>query len=159
MPRKHPIIAVTGSSGAGTTSVQHAFAEIFRRLHIKNVADVHGDAFFRYNRDDMEAAIDTSIAEDKPISHFGPEANLFEELQELFRQYSATGSGKIRHYVKDYEDAARLQAPIGEFTRLGHTVLRGPARRCGFFHLDPAPHQPRSSRDASARATPRTTRC
>jgi phosphoribulokinase len=115
MPRKHPIIAVTGSSGAGTTSVQHAFAEIFRRLDI-NAANVHGDAFFRYNRDEMAATIDASIAAGKPVSHFGPETNLFSELQGLFRDYSATGTGKIRHYAKDDEEAARHQLPVGEFT-------------------------------------------
>jgi phosphoribulokinase len=115
MPRKHPIIAVTGSSGAGTTSVQHAFAEIFRRLDI-NAANVHGDAFFRYNRDEMAAAIDASMAAGKPVSHFGPETNLFSELQDLFRDYSATGTGKIRHYAKDDEEAVRHQLPVGEFT-------------------------------------------
>jgi len=115
MPRKHPIIAVTGSSGAGTTSVQHAFAEIFRRLDIKS-AYVHGDAFFRYNREMMDKTIDTSIEAGKPISHFGPDTNLFAELESLFREYSATGTGKTRHYVKDEEDAAVHGVPVGEFT-------------------------------------------
>ena len=115
MPRKHPIIAVTGSSGAGTTSVQHAFAEIFRRLDTKAVY-VHGDAFFRYNREMMDKTIDTSIEAGKPISHFGPDTNLFAELESLFREYSATGKGKTRHYVKDEEDAALHGAPAGEFT-------------------------------------------
>ena len=107
MPRKHPIIAVTGSSGAGTTSVQHGFAEIFRRLDI-NAANVH--------RDEMAAVIDASIAAGKPVSHFGPETNLFAELQALFRDYSASGTGKIRHYAKDDEEAAQHQIPVGEFT-------------------------------------------
>ena len=31
MSEKHPIIAITGSSGAGTTTVQHTFEQIFRR--------------------------------------------------------------------------------------------------------------------------------
>lgn len=115
MPRKHPIIAVTGSSGAGTTTVQHAFADIFRRLDIR-AANVHGDAFFRYNREEMAKSIDASIAAGAPISHFGPEANLFAELETLFREYSATGTGKIRHYMKSDEDAALYKAPAGEFT-------------------------------------------
>jgi phosphoribulokinase len=115
MPRKHPIIAVTGSSGAGTTSVQHAFAEIFRRLDIK-AAYVHGDAFFRYNRDAMEQVINDSIAAGKPVSHFGPDTNLFGELETLFQEYSATGTGNIRHYVEDENDAAMYNTPIGEFT-------------------------------------------
>lgn len=115
MPRKRPIIAVTGSSGAGTTTVQHAFAEIFRRLDIK-AAFVQGDAFFRYDRDAMAKAIDDSIVADRPISHFGPETNLFTELEELFRDYSATGAGKIRHYIENEEDAALHHLPVGKFT-------------------------------------------
>lgn len=115
MSQKHPIIAVTGSAGAGTTSVQHSFAEIFRRLDIKS-ANVHGDSFFRYNREGMNMAVEASIAAGKPISHFGPEANLFTELETMFREYSATGTGKTRHYVADEDDAALYNVPIGEFT-------------------------------------------
>jgi len=116
MTHKRPIIAVTGSSGAGTTSVQHAFAEIFRRLGLHDVANVHGDAFFRYNRDEMAQAIDNSIASGNPVSHFGPEVNLFTELEALFQEYSTTGTGKTRHYAKDHEEAARHQIAVGEFT-------------------------------------------
>ncbi len=115
MPQKRPIIAVTGSAGAGTTLVQHAFADIFRRLDIK-AANVHGDAFFRHNQTEMTRAIDASIAADKPISHFGPEANLFAELETLFREYSKTGSGTIRHYAVDDAAAAQHGIPVGEFT-------------------------------------------
>lgn len=115
MSQKYPIIAVTGSAGAGTTSVQHSFAEIFRRLDIK-AANVHGDAFFRHNREDMAKAVDASIAAGRPISHFGPEANLFAELATLFREYSATGVGTTRHYAADEDDAALHNIPIGEFT-------------------------------------------
>ena len=115
MSQKHPIIAVTGSAGAGTTSVQHSFAEIFRRLDI-DAAVVQGDAFFRHNRNDMAKAIADSIAAGKPISHFGPEANLFAELETLFREYSATGAGKVRQYASDEEDAARHNIPVGEFS-------------------------------------------
>ena len=114
MSQKHPIIAVTGSAGAGTTSVQHSFAEIFRRLGIK-AANVHGDAFFRYDRKEMSKAIDASIAAGKPISHFGPEANLFTELETLFREYSATGTGTSRHYAADETEAALHNIPVGEF--------------------------------------------
>jgi phosphoribulokinase len=115
MSRKRPIIAVTGSSGAGTTSVQHAFAEIFRRLDVK-AAFVHGDAFFRHNRETMARVIDDSITAGNPVSHFGPETNLFVELEGLFRDYSASGTGRTRHYVKDTEQAALHNTPVGEFT-------------------------------------------
>ena len=115
MSQKHPIIAVTGSAGAGTTLVQHSFADIFRRLDIK-AANVHGDAFFRHNRDEMAKTIDKSIAAGKPISHFGPEANLFTELETLFREYSTTGTGTVRHYATDENAAALHNIPVGEFT-------------------------------------------
>ncbi len=115
MTQKYPIIAVTGSSGAGTTSVQHAFAEIFRRLNIQ-AAFVHGDAFFRYSRDAMEKAIDDSIASGNPVSHFGPDTNMFAELENLFREYSTNGTGRIRHYIKDEDDAVLHKAPVGEFS-------------------------------------------
>ena len=115
MPRKHPIIAVTGSSGAGTTSVQHAFAEVFRRLDL-DAAFVHGDAFFRYDREEMEKTIEASVTSGKPVSHFGPDTNLFAELEELFREYSDSGAGLIRHYIQDEEDAALHNMPAGKFT-------------------------------------------
>ena len=35
MSTKHPIIAVTGSSGAGTTTVMKSFQHIFRREELK----------------------------------------------------------------------------------------------------------------------------
>lgn len=115
MSQKHPIIAVTGSAGAGTTSVQHSFAEIFRRLDIK-AANIHGNAYFRYDRENMAKAVEASIAAGKPISDFGPEANLFTDLEALFRDYSSTGSGKIRHYANDEIDAAQHNIPIGGFS-------------------------------------------
>lgn len=115
MYKKYPVIAVTGSSGAGTTSVQHAFAEVVRRLGI-HAANVHGDAFFRYNRDDMRRVIEESRATSIPLSHFSPETNLFEELEALFREYSAGGTGRIRHYVKDPDEAERYAVPAGQFT-------------------------------------------
>lgn len=115
MSHKHPIVAITGSSGAGTTSVQRAFADIFRRNDV-NAAQVHGDAFFRYNRHDMRQAIDDSIAAGAPISHFGPQTNLFPELEALFAQYSQNGGGRIRHYLKTPEQASHYGMTEGEFS-------------------------------------------
>ncbi len=113
----HPIIAVTGSSGAGTTSVKRTFAHIFRREGV-HAAYVEGDSFHRFGRDEMKAAIADSehALGSKPLSHFGPEANLFEELAELFRSYGDTGSGKIRHYVHDDAEAMIYDQPPGTFT-------------------------------------------
>ncbi|MGD8956521.1 MAG: phosphoribulokinase, partial [Chromatiaceae bacterium] len=44
MSKKHPVVAVTGSSGAGTTTVKRAFEHIFIREGI-NAAVVEGDSF------------------------------------------------------------------------------------------------------------------
>lgn len=116
MSVQHPIIAVTGSSGAGTSTVQRSFANIFRREGI-NAAVIEGDSFHRYNRTEMQQAIDESIrSEGRAISHFGPEANLFEELEALFRQYGETGSGQVRKYLHNDAEAEPYDQPAGTFT-------------------------------------------
>lgn len=56
MSQKHPVIAVTGSSGAGTSTVKNSFEHIFRREKL-NVAIVEGDSFHRYDRESMKAAV------------------------------------------------------------------------------------------------------
>ncbi|KZS66304.1 phosphoribulokinase [Mycobacterium kansasii] len=116
MSRLHPIISVTGSSGAGTTSVMRTFAQIFRREKI-NVAFVEGDSFHRYDRTEMKAAMaDAHARGDHTFSHFGPEANLLEDLQELFRSYGETGTGKVRRYLHDDTEAAPYGQEPGTFT-------------------------------------------
>jgi phosphoribulokinase len=116
MSAKHPIISVTGSSGAGTTSVRQTFETIFRREHI-NAAFIEGDAFHRYDRAEME----WTMAEAKKkgnnhYSHFGPAANLLEELEEVFRNYGEYGSGRTRHYIHDDNEAELRGAAVGTFT-------------------------------------------
>ncbi len=116
MSRKHPIVSVTGSSGAGTTSVMRAFQQIFRREGV-NVASVEGDSFHRYDRQEMQAAIaDAHARGDHFFSHFGPESNLFEELEELFRVYGETGTGKFRKYLHDEQEAQPYGQQPGTFT-------------------------------------------
>lgn len=115
MSEKHPIIAVTGSSGAGTTTVRHAFANIFRRENI-NAVFIEGDSFLRYNKKEMQEKIDASHETGRPVSHFGPELNQFDQLEALFKQYSQKGTGKFRHLAHDDEEATRHGCPIGEFT-------------------------------------------
>lgn len=116
MSQKHPIISVTGSSGAGTTTVKHTFEQIFRREGV-TPATIEGDAFHRYNREDMKAAMaEAAKNNNNHFSHFGPEANLFETLEETFRSYGATGTGKTRHYIHDDAEAERYGAPPGTFT-------------------------------------------
>lgn len=116
MSTKYPIISVTGSSGAGTTSVRHTFEHIFRREDV-NAAFVQGDAFHRYDRVEMEKAMAAAAAKgNQNFSHFGAEANLFSELEELFRTYAQTGRGRVREYAHDEADARRLGVSAGTFT-------------------------------------------
>jgi phosphoribulokinase len=116
MSAKHPIIAITGSSGAGTTSVMRTFEQIFRREQV-NAAFIEGDSFHRYDRIEMKAKLAEAFDNgDHSLSHFGPEANLFEELEELFRQYGENGRGRVRKYLHDDEEAAPYGQPPGTFT-------------------------------------------
>ncbi|HEX7533161.1 MAG TPA: phosphoribulokinase [Methyloceanibacter sp.] len=116
MSARHPVIAITGSSGAGTTTVTTTFQQIFWREGV-NAAIVYGDAFHRYDRDDMHARMEQAQAEGATnFSHFGPEANLFEELEALFRVYGETGKGKARKYLHEEEDAATYEQKPGTFT-------------------------------------------
>lgn len=115
MSAKYPIIAVTGSSGAGTSTVKDAFEHLFRREGIKT-AIVEGDAFHRYDRAEMKKAVDAASAEGKTLSHFGPEANLFDKLEELFRSYGETGRGKLRKYLHNDAEAEPYKQKPGTFT-------------------------------------------
>jgi phosphoribulokinase len=114
MQKKHPIIAITGASGAGTTVVQLAFREIFHRLGI-NAAFIEGDSFLKYEQEEMCRLIDWAEQEQKPVSSYGPELNDFDQLEQLFRQYSETGTGRIRHMV-NADNQHEFDQPIGTFT-------------------------------------------
>jgi phosphoribulokinase len=116
MSVRHPIIAVTGSSGAGTTTVMQSFAHIFRREGIRAQV-VEGDSFHRFDRMSMRAAMkEAEKAGNRNLSHFGPEANLLAELEALFRAYAANGTGKVRKYLHDAEEAAPYKQESGTFT-------------------------------------------
>ncbi|MGI8817145.1 MAG: phosphoribulokinase [Pseudonocardia sp.] len=116
MSTRHPIIAVTGASGAGTTSVMRTFAQIFRREQI-DAAYVEGDSFHRFDRGEMKDRMAAALAEgDHTFSHFGPESNLFEDLEELFRDFGETGSGKVRKYLHNDAEAEPYNQPSGTFT-------------------------------------------
>jgi phosphoribulokinase len=112
---RHPVLAITGSSGAGTTTVKTTFEQIFRREGI-TPAVVEGDAFHRYDRNDMRDKIAQATEAGQNFSHFGPEGNLFEELEALFRTYGVTGTGKVRKYLHDDAEAAPYAQPPGTFT-------------------------------------------
>lgn len=116
MSARHPIIAITGSSGAGTTSVSRTFQQIFRREAI-NAVFVEGDSFHRYDRKEMKRQMDEQRERDQGhFSHFGPEANLFDELERLFAGYAETGRGRRRRYLHDDTEAAPYGQPPGTFT-------------------------------------------
>ncbi len=116
MSVKHPIISVTGSSGAGTTTVKHTFDQIFRREGI-NTVSIEGDAYHRYNRAEMAAELTRRTKEgDHTFSHFSYEANLLAELADVFRTYAESGGGKTRHYIHNETEAAQLGGKPGEFT-------------------------------------------
>ena len=114
MSERHPIIAITGSSGAGTTSVTRTFENIFRREKI-TAAVIEGDSFHRHDRAEMKLRL-AEEAGNKHFSHFGPENNLFTELEQLFRSYGETGTGKRRRYLHDAEEAAPHKQAPGTFT-------------------------------------------
>jgi len=115
MSKKHPIIAVTGSSGAGTTTVRSAFEHIFFREHLSPMF-IQGDSFHRYDRDGMRAAVASALDEGRFLSHFGPDGNMFEELQSCFKQYSKTGTGLHRFYNHTEEEARQRMGESGRFT-------------------------------------------
>jgi len=116
MSTKHPIISITGSSGAGTTSVKRTFEQIFRREKI-NAAYIEGDSFHRYDRLQMrhEMAEQAKLG-NKHFSHFSPETNLLEQLEATFKSYSESGTGTVRTYVHDAGEAELHATPPGNFT-------------------------------------------
>ena len=115
MSKKHPIIAVTGSSGAGTTNIKEAFEKIFNRQGIK-AAVIEGDSYHRYNREEMERLSRDAMREGRHITHFGPEGNLFAELEAGFREYAEHGTGKHRYYIHNDADVARHGGSPGTLT-------------------------------------------
>jgi hypothetical protein len=125
MSERHPIIAITGSSGAGTTSVTHTFESIFRREKIRSVV-IEGDSFHRYDRAEMKAKLAAAeLAGDTSFSHFGPDNNLFEDLEAMFANYAVAGTGRHRKYLHDAtkpRPTARRRAP----SRPGKTCLKIP---------------------------------
>jgi phosphoribulokinase len=116
MSARHPIISITGSSGAGTTSVKRIFEQIFRREKIE-AAFIEGDAFHRYDRAGMKEKVAEEEKEGNPnFTHFNVEANELEILESVFEEYGRKGTGRTRTYVHDEEEAAVLGTPPGHFS-------------------------------------------
>ena len=116
MSVEHPIISITGPSGAGTTSVSRTFEAIFRREGVK-AAFIEGDAFHRFDRTAMRERMETEKDQgNNSFSHFGPDSNLFEELETTFRSYAENGTGKFRRYLHDEIEAQAYGQEPGTFT-------------------------------------------
>ena len=118
MSKKHPVVVVTGSSGAGTSTVKKALEAIFHRQKIK-AALIEGDSFHRFDREGMREQVQLASESGANFSHFGAEANHFERLQELFRSYGENGSGKMRYYLHDEEEARHHSERLGNRYRAG----------------------------------------
>ena len=115
MSQRHPIIAVTGSSGAGTTTVKDTLDTIFQRVGAQS-AFVAGDSFHRYDRAEMKKERKKAQKEGRRLSHFGPEGNLFGKQLELFKSYGEKGTGNYRHYIHDEVEASVYDGKPGTFT-------------------------------------------
>lgn len=116
MSREYPIIAVTGSSGAGTTTVKRTFERMFSREDV-HAAFVDGDAFHRYNREELARIFRDEPERKDELSHFAVEANRLDFLEALFQEYGELGAGTFRHYIHA-EDKQMIEAgyQVGTFT-------------------------------------------
>ncbi|GAL08908.1 phosphoribulokinase homolog [Photobacterium aphoticum] len=115
MSAKHPIIAVTGSSGAGTSTTSEAFRKMFNMMNI-NAAWLEGDSFHRFTRPEMDVEIRKAKEQGRHISYFGPQANDFPLLEDFFRQYGVDGSGQYRRYLHTFDEAVPYNQMPGTFT-------------------------------------------
>ena len=116
MSKKHPVVAITGSSGAGTSTVKNAFGHIFRNVGAEPLI-VEGDSFHRYDREEMKRVMEKKERiGNKHFSHFGPEANLFDELEKAFKEYGEKGRCRQRYYLHSDEEGLPFGQKAGEFT-------------------------------------------
>jgi phosphoribulokinase len=103
MSKKHPVVVITGSSGAGTSTVKKTLSSIFQRQKI-NPATIEGDSFHRYNREEMLRLQEQATSDGEQFSQFGVGANQFQRLEQLFKNYGETNCGEQRHYLHNEEE-------------------------------------------------------
>ena len=115
MSAKFPIISITGSSGAGTTTVEQTFKKIFDREKV-TASFIEGDAFHRFDRQGMKGKVAEEKAAGREFTHFNAEANELEILEGIFEEYGRKGTGRTRHYIHDEEEGARYGTAPGTFT-------------------------------------------
>ncbi|MDH5785829.1 MAG: phosphoribulokinase [Chromatiales bacterium] len=121
MSVKHPVIAVTGSSGAGTTTVKRAFEHIFFRQKIKPLV-VEGDSYHSLDRAAFkEAVAKAEAAGNNHFSHFGPEANHFDKLAETFKSYGDSGKCQRRYYIHSDDESVHHSGRLND----GNTYAPG----------------------------------
>ena len=118
MSQKHPVVVVTGSSGAGTSTVKQALESIFYRQNITPVV-IEGDSFHRYDREGMAQQIDEANRRGDNFSHFGEQANQFGRLEQLFRTYGETGGGEKRYYLHNDDEARQHAERLGKSLQAG----------------------------------------
>ncbi|MBN2866356.1 MAG: phosphoribulokinase [Thiotrichales bacterium] len=119
MSVEHPIVSVTGSSGAGTSFVKRAVEAIFKREGL-NAAIIEGDSFHKYSRMEMRAKVAESKANGGPVlTHFSEYANEFQLLEALFAEYKKSATGKRRYYIHSDEEAAEHNARLGTHLSTG----------------------------------------
>ncbi len=115
MSEEFPIVAITGSSGSGSSSITKAFEHIFWRERVK-AAYIQGNAFHRYDRNEMKQRSKKAREEGWELSHFGPDANHLDKLESLFYQYAATGTGQSRYYLHSKKIAKEWGQQVGTLT-------------------------------------------
>jgi len=116
MSVKHPIVAVTGSSGAGSPTVTSAIKHVLNRVGA-NFSIIDGAGFHRYGRAEFQEVVRQAAEEKRYISHFAPQANWLDKLETLLQEYSQNGTGMHRHYVHDADEARQTGCEVGTFTQ------------------------------------------
>lgn len=111
----HPIIGITGSSGAGTSTAVRVFKHLFAAQNLRPVI-VEGDAFHAYDREGNRQAIERARIRGENFSLFGPAGNHLDRLEALLREYGDSGSGTLRHYLHTDQEAEAAGQPPGTFT-------------------------------------------
>jgi len=115
MTARHPIIGVTGSSGAGTSTAIRLFEQMCAQLGIKP-AIVEGDAFHAYDREGNRRAIARARIRGEHFSLLGPAGNLLMRLETLLREYGLSGNGISRRYLHTDAEARLARQSVGTFT-------------------------------------------
>ena len=147
MSNKYPIVAVTGSSGAGTTTVQQAFKDLFRREGISAASSRATPPFLRTGG--KQSPHPAGAGRGQNAEPFGPDLHQLERLEALFREYAERGTGQVRHYVTEDNSHEFGGLPPGDLHPVAAgaggnrpAVLRRTSRRHGGAQLDAAQTEP-----------------